>query len=404
MIEHDTIRKRAEAIKSTLILLRREFHQHPELGLQEFNTAKKIEKILKELGIETKMLVNGTGVVGCLKGEKPGKTLALRADIDALPVQEESTLPYRSQNPGIMHACGHDAHAAMLLGAAMILCEMRRELAGNVVFIFQPAEETGEGAKKMVEEGALFGVPGGADGGVDGIIGLHVNSSLDTGTLGYHVGPVMAAGDFFDIRITGKGGHGGMPHLAVDPIVIAANVISAIQTLVSRETDPIESAVVSICRMEAGGKAYNIIPDTATFGGTIRSLKPELRDYLPKRIKEILDGIVPAMRGRYEFNLMERFPVTINEGRMTAFGARVAEALLGKDRVLEVKPLMGSEDFSYYLQKVPGAYLFLGSRSVEKGITYPHHHPRFDIDEDVLPVGASLQAAFAAEYLGQDKP
>jgi amidohydrolase len=398
MIEHDTIRKRAEAIKSTLILLRRDFHQHPELGLQEFDTAKKIEKVLKELGIETKMFVNGTGVVGRLRGEKPGKTIALRADIDALPVQEESVFPYRSENQGVMHACGHDAHAAMLLGAAMILCEMRRELAGNVVFIFQPAEETGEGAKKMVEEGALDGL----GGGVNGIIGLHVISSLDTGTLGYHVGPVMAAGDFFDVRITGKGGHGGMPHLAVDPIVIAANVISAIQTLVSREMDPIESAVVSICRMEAGGNAYNIIPDTTTFGGTIRSLKPELRDYLPKRIKEILDGIVPAMRGRYEFNLMERFPVTINEGRMTAFGARVAEALLGKDRVLEVKPLMGSEDFSYYLQKVPGAYLFLGSRSVEKGITYPHHHPRFDVDEDVLPIGAILHAAFALDYLREN--
>jgi amidohydrolase len=395
MTEHETIRKKAEAIKSTLILLRREFHQHPELGLQEFNTAKKIEKVLKELGVETRMLVNGAGVVGHLKGGESGKTLALRADIDALPIQEESDLPYKSENVGVMHACGHDAHTAMLLGSAMILCEMKKALPGNVVFIFQPAEETGEGAKKMVEEGALDGV--------DGIIAIHVNSSLDSGTFGYHCGPIMAAGDFFEVKITGKGGHGGMPHLAIDPIVIAAHAISALQTLVSREVDPIESAVLSICKMDAGGKAYNIIPDSANFGGTIRSLKPELREYLPKRIKEILDGIVPAMRGRHEFNLLERFPVTINDDRMAAFVARVAGEIVGKERVVDVKPLMGSEDFSYYLQKIPGAYAFLGTRNVEKGITYPHHHPQFDIDEGALSIGAGLNAAFALEYLHEHK-
>jgi len=202
MTRHEEIVERSKTLKPKIIELRRQFHQYPELGLQEMNTVKKVERVLKELGVETRMLVNGTGLVGCLKGGKSGKTLALRADIDALPIQEESDLPYKSRNAGVMHACGHDAHTAMLLGAAMILGEMKKELTGNVVFIFQPAEETGEGAKKMVEEGALDGV--------DGIVAIHVNSSLDSGTFGYHCGPIMAAGDFFDVKITGKGGHGGI--------------------------------------------------------------------------------------------------------------------------------------------------------------------------------------------------
>jgi amidohydrolase len=391
MKKYLNILERASGLKQTIVDLRREFHQHPELALQEFNTAKKVEKVLKEFGIETRMVVNGTGVVGKLKGSKPGKTIALRADIDALPIQEESDVSYKSKNPGVMHACGHDAHAAMLLGAASILCGMRKVLSGTVCFIFQPAEETGEGAKKMVEEGAIDGV--------DGIIALHVNSSLDSGTLGYYRGPIMAAGDFFDVKITGKGGHGGMPHLAIDPIIIAANAISALQTIVSREIDPIESAVVSICKMEAGGKAYNIIPDSATFGGTIRSHNPELREYLPRRMREILDGVVLAMRGHYEFHLTERFPVTINDDRMTSFVAKIARDVLGEDRVFEMKPLMGSEDFSYYLQKVPGSFVFFGTKSAGKRAIYPHHHPRFDIDEDVLPTGAALYAAIALEFL-----
>jgi amidohydrolase len=390
---YENILQRARDLKPRIIELRRDFHQHPELALREYNTAKKVEKVLKEIGIETRMLLNGTGVVGRLKGEKPGRTIALRADIDALPVQEDSDMPYRSQNPGVMHACGHDAHTAMLLGAAMILHEMKKGFNGDIVFIFQPAEETGEGAQKMVEEGVLEGV--------DGIVALHVSSYLNSGTVGYHCGPIMAAGDFFDVKITGKGGHGGLPHQAIDPIVIAANAISALQTIVSRETDPIDSAVISICKMEAGGKAYNIIPDSATFGGTIRSLNPELREYLPKRIREILDGVVPAMRGRYTFDLMERFPVTINDDQMTKFVVRVAGEILRKDKVIDIKPLMGSEDVSYYLQKIPGSFVFLGTKNVEKGIIYSHHHPRFDIDEDTLPMGTALHAAIALEYLRQ---
>jgi len=389
--KYENILQKAKGLQQKLIDLRRDFHQHPELALQEFNTAKKVEKFLRELGMKTKMLVNGTGVCGYMKGSKPGKTLALRADIDALPVQEETEVPYKSQNAGVMHACGHDAHTAMLLVAAMILSEWKKDLAGNVAFMFQPAEETGEGAKKMVEDGVLEEV--------DGIFALHVYSSLGLGILGYKPGPFLAAGDFFDVKIMGKGGHGGLPHLAIDPIAIAANAITALQTIVSREVDPLESAVVSICKMEAGKRAYNVIPDSATFGGTIRYHSPELREYLPKRMREVLNGVTSAMRGSYEFNLMGKFPAMINDDEMTAFVARLAKDMLGEDKALQMKPLMGSEDFSYYLQKIPGTFVFLGVENKQKGIIYPQHHPKYDIDEDILPIGTAIHVAVALEYL-----
>ncbi|MEW6376400.1 MAG: amidohydrolase [Thermodesulfobacteriota bacterium] len=391
MKNYENILSKAGGLRQKIVDLRRDFHQHPELGLQEFNTTKKVVEILKGLGIETKILVNGTGVRGYLKGSKPGRTIALRADMDALPIQEETGLAYKSQNDGVMHACGHDAHTAMLLGAAMILSESKKDLTGNIIFIFQPAEETGAGAKVMIEEGVLEGV--------DCIFALHVYSSLSFGTLGYKPGPFLAAGDFFDVKIVGKGGHGGLPHLAVDPIAITANAITALQTIVSREVDPLESAVVSVCKMEAGRGAYNIIPDSATFGGTIRSHNPDLRDYLPKRVKEILDGVTSSMRGSYEFNLMSTFPPTINDDEVTTFVVELARDMLGEKKVSQMKPLMGSEDFSHYLQKIPGTFVFLGVESKEKGIIYPQHHPKYDIDEDILPIGTALNVAVALEYL-----
>lgn len=395
MNKHEKILQKANELKQKIIDLRRDFHQHPEVSLQTFNTAGKVAKFLKKLGIETKMLVNGAGVRGFLKGTKPGKTFALRADLDALPLQEETDVSYRSVNSGVMHGCGHDAHTAMLLGAAKILTEWKGGLSGNVAFIFQPGEETGEGAKKMVEEGAIEGV--------DGIFGLHVRSAFDSGTLGYRSGPLMAAGDFFDIKIKGKGGHAGLPQEAIDPVVIAANAIITLQTIVSREVDPLESSVISICKMEAGKGAYNVIPDFAAFGGTIRSHNPELKEYLSRRIREILDGIVPGMRGSYEFNLMDLFPPTINDEKMTSLVAKVAREMLGEKKVFEMRPLMGSEDFSYYLQKVPGSFVFFGVKNKKKGIIYPHHHPRFNIDEEMLPIGTALNVAVTLEYLQAKK-
>ncbi len=391
MSEYKNVFQRGNELKQKIIDFRRFFHQHPELALQEFNTAKRIESVLRGLGIETKMLVNGTGVRGYIKGSRPGRTIALRADMDALPIQEEADVPYKSHNKGIMHACGHDAHVAMLLCSAMILQEMKEQLIGDVVFIFQPAEETGEGAKKMIEEDVLKGV--------DAIFALHVYSSIETGTLGYKIGPFLAAGDFFEVKITGKGGHGGLPHLSVDPIAIAANAIINLQFIISREVDPLESAVISVCKMESGSGAYNVIPDSAIFGGTIRCLNLELREYLPKRLKEILDGVVPAMRGSYEFNQISSFPPTINDEAMTTLVVDVARSMLGGDKVFEMKPIMGSEDFSNYLQKIPGTFVFLGVGNKGKGIIYPQHHPKYDIDEDILPTGTAIHAAVALEYL-----
>jgi amidohydrolase len=393
MNKYENILQETRKLYQKMVDWRRDFHQFPEVALQEFETAKKVEAVLKGLGLETKMMVNGTGVWAILRGGKPGKTFALRADIDALPLQEETEVPYKSKKPGAMHACGHDAHTAMLLGAATVLVGRKKELPGNVVFLFQPAEETGGGGGKMVEEGAIAGV--------DGILAIHVYSSLDFATLGYKAGPLLAAGDFFDVKIMGKGGHGGLPHQAVDPIAIAANAISALQTIVSREVDPLESAVISICKMEAGKGAYNVIPDSATFGGTLRSHNPELREFLPKRIKEILNGLTSGMRASYEFNLMSKFPAMINDEQMTNFVVNIARDFLGKDKVLQIKPMMGSEDFSYYLQKIPGTFVFLGVGNKEKGIIYPQHHPKYDIDEDILPMGAALHVAVALEYLGK---
>jgi amidohydrolase len=387
---YERILKKANEEKQGIIDLRRDFHRHPEAAFREFATAKKVEKILDGAGLETRMLVNGTGVVGRLRAGDGRKTIALRADMDALPVQEEGDHAYKSISPGVMHACGHDAHTAMLLCAAMILAEWKKDLRGDVVFLFQPAEETGEGAKKMVEEGALDGV--------DRIVGVHVSSSIPSGKIGCHSGPFMAGGDFFDATITGKGGHGGMPHLTVDPVTMAANAIVALQTIVSRETDPLESAVMSICKLESGPGTYNIIPNAVRFGGTLRYLKPELGESLPRRVESILDGVVSAMRGRCDFNLMRRFPLTVNDGEMTAFVETVARQLLGEEKVFDMPPLMGSEDFSCYLQKIPGTFVFLGTGNGE-ATSFPHHHPRFDIDENALPAGTALHVALAMEWL-----
>lgn len=391
MNKYTNILQEAQGLKETIVNLRRDFHEYPELSFKEFQTAKKVERFLKELGIETEMLANGSGVRGLLRGKKKGKTIALRADMDALPIEEKSNVPFRSRNSGAMHACGHDCHTAMLLGAAAILGKQREELQGNVVFIFQPAEEIGEGAKKMVDEGVLEGV--------DCIFGVHITSSFDSGTIGYRTGPLLAAGDFFEVVINGKGAHGGMPHLSIDPVAIAASSILTIQTIISRETDPLESAVISICKLNAGGDAYNVIPDSVTFGGTIRYHNTKLAKYLPDRISEILGGIVPAMRGSYKFELFRKFPATINDEAMTTLASNVAEEAFGKENVFRMNPRMGSEDFSYYLQKIPGTFVFLGAKNEEKGIVYPQHHPMFDVDEDALPSGAALHSAVVLEYL-----
>jgi amidohydrolase len=372
---------------------RRRFHACPELSFNEILTAKAIAAELKRLGYQVKTGVGKTGVVGLLKGKEAGKTVALRADMDALPVQEENQVPYRSRNPGKMHACGHDGHCAMLLGAASILAQNRAGLRGNVKLLFQPGEETPPGgALGMISAGAL------QNPRVDAVFGLHLDSSLPSGKVGLRQGPMMAASDNFKITVKGKGGHAARPHNCLDPIAVGAQIVSAMQTIVSRRADPAQPAVVTIGRFVAGTK-HNIIPETALLEGTARSIDRHTWQMLPVWIRQIAEGTARANGLKAEVEYERGYPVLYNDPRMIAFAGEAATSLLGRSAVIHIQdPLMGGEDFAYYLQKTPGAFLRLGSRK-DSRTAYPWHHPKFNIDEDVLPQGAKLLAGLAEAYL-----
>jgi len=390
---YSLIKSKASELEGYSVKLRRYFHQNPELSLEEYKTASKIAEILSQFGIDVKTVAEGRGVIGLLKCKGDGKTVALRADTDALPIQEENQVPYKSKVPGVMHACGHDAHIAMLLTAAKILVEFKDKLNGNVKFIFQPAEEVGEGAKMMIRDGALENV--------DFIMGIHVWGSLDVGKIGLRSGAFMASGDFFEVIVKGSGGHGASPHLTRDPITASTAIINNIQTIISREIDPLNSAVISVTKIH-GGEAYNVIPEKVSFGGTIRTLKEEVRRKIHERFTEMITEVSKAYRCEAEVKVMEKFAVTINDPSMIALIRRISVELVGEDNVIEHPPVMGSEDFSYYVQKVPGAFIPLGVRNEEKGIKYPHHHPRFNIDEDALPIGSALYASTAIALLREE--
>ena len=389
-----SIIEKANALTEKITELRRMFHAHPELPWLEVETSLFVEQYLRKLGLENiRRGFDGTqsGVVADLKGGKPGRCVALRADIDALPLEEENDVPYKSTHSGVMHACGHDAHTAVLLGVAEILSSMRDELCGTVRFLFQPAEEAGmhSGAPKMIEEGALDGV--------EAIGGLHVWALLESGKLGYRIGPVMASADIWDLKIQGKGGHGAMPHHAVDPTVTAATVISTLQTVVSREIDPQETVVLSIGKLEAG-TAVNIIPDTARVAGNVRTTNPEIRARMQGIMKRVADGICAAMRCTADLVYTPIYPVTVNDPAMTQLMRSVAVEVFGEERVVELPVAMGSEDFSYYGEKIPAAYVFLGIADEAKGTGNQHHNPKFNVDDEPLPKGAALLAGFAARF------
>ncbi len=374
----------AERIKDEIIAWRRDFHMWPELGYEEERTSKIVEEHLREWGYSIRRV--GTGIIADIG--KGTKTIVLRADIDALPIQEENDVPYKSKIPGKMHACGHDAHTAMLLGAGKIIVAHKDELNGRVRLIFQPAEEGGNGAVRMIEGGALEGV--------DAIFGFHVWMDLPSGIIGIRDGPFLAGAGVFEGRVLGKGGHGASPHEAIDPIPIAAEAILAFQTIVSRNVNPLETGVVSVTSVH-GGTAFNVIPEEVGFRGTFRFFKPEIGELIQKRMEGILEGVTKAHGGKYELNIEELTPPTINNPEMASFARKVAQKY-GLEYG-EVRPTMGAEDFAYYLQKVPGAFLALGIRNEEKGIIYPHHHPKFDVDEDVLYLGTAMEVALAFEFL-----
>ncbi|WP_297072894.1 M20 family metallopeptidase [Thermococcus sp.] len=371
-------------IKDQIVAWRRDFHMWPELKYEEERTSRIVEKHLREWGYRIKRV--GTGIIADIgEGEK---TIALRADMDALPIQEENDVPYRSRVPGKMHACGHDAHTAMLLGAGKIIAEHIEEFNGRVRLIFQPAEEGGNGAVKMIEGGALEGV--------DSIFGFHVWMELPSGVIGIREGPFLAGAGFFTIKLKGLGGHGAYPHLARDPIIAGAEIVTALQTIVSRNVSPFETAVVSVTAFNSG-TAHNIIPEEAELKGTFRFYSEDIGKLIQRRIDEISTSIAKAHNIESKNEIVELVPPTINNREMADFARKVAEKYGLKHA--DVPMSMGAEDFAYYLQRVPGAFLALGIRNEEKGIIYPPHHPKFNVDEDVLYLGTAMEVALAKEFL-----
>ncbi|RKD32449.1 M20 metallopeptidase family protein [Thermohalobacter berrensis] len=387
------IKEKINKYNKEFINLRRYFHQYPEIGYKEHKTSKKIAELLYKWGLEVKKGVADTGVVGLLKGKKSGKTIAVRADIDALPIEEKTNLEFASKNKGVMHACGHDGHITIGLWTAKVLSELKDKIEGNIKFIFQPAEEGPGGAERMIKEGVLEKPK------VDAIIGLHIWPEIKSGYVGISKGPIMAAADRFDIKVIGSGGHGAVPHMSVDPIVVGSKIVSALQTLVSRETDPLDCLVISNCVFKSGD-VFNVIPNEANLSGTVRTFNPEIRKSIPKRIGEIVEGITRAMRCKYEYKYNFYYPPTINNKKFTTFFEEVAKDTIGHDKVFELeRPSMGGEDFSYYLKKIPGTFFFLGTKNEEKGINKPIHHPEYTFDEDILQKGTELFVNTVIKYL-----
>jgi len=368
-----------------LIQLRRRFHSEPELGLEEYKTAEFIADYLKKLGMEVRTGVAKTGVVATLKGELPGNVVGLRADIDALPITEEGEFEYKSKVDGKMHACAHDGHTAILLGAAKILAENKDRLPGAVKFVFQPNEENVAGAKVMIDEGAL------RDPDVDVMLGLHILPDIDSGYIEVKSGTIMASRDGFEITIIGKGGHGASPHLTVDPVMIGAQIVTAIQTIVSRKISPIQAAVVSVCIFQAGGERANIIPPTAYLAGTIRSMDESVRQMIFNQLSTIANGICESAGATCEVKIKEEIPAVNNDPKLFEEFVRYSYDVLDREALkIPGQGRMYSEDFSLFGECVPAVYFFLGTRNEAKGCVHPVHSPIFKLDEDVLPLGTAL--------------
>ncbi|SEM71167.1 M20 metallopeptidase family protein [Lihuaxuella thermophila] len=387
------LKERIERLYPQLVEWRRTFHQYPELSFQEVNTSRQVAEILGRLGLEVRTGIGGNGVTGLLRGSVSGPTVALRADMDALPIQDEKECEYRSRVPGVMHACGHDAHMSMLLGAAVLLSEMKESVKGNILFLFQHAEElVPGGAAQMIREGVLDGV--------DVVYGIHLWTPLPSGVVGFREGVLMAAADSFELEITGRGGHGGLPHEAVDAVAIASHVVVNLQTIISRRLDPLQSGVITVGTIQ-GGQAFNVIAEKCRLTGTVRSFDPVVREQLVKQIEEVIGATCRMYGADYEFNYIWGYPPVVNDPGETRRVAKVARQIVDSTHVREMQPMMAAEDFAYYLQERKGTFCFVGAGNAELGVTYPHHHPRFDIDEQAMKVGVELLIRSALDYLGE---
>jgi amidohydrolase len=377
-----------DALRERIVALRRDLHQNPELSWAEHRTARTVTEALAAAGTPARS-VAGTGLLATLEGQGP-RTVLLRADMDGLPIQEQSDRPYASRVPGVMHACGHDGHVAMGLGAAQVLA--RRRLRGNARLLFQPAEEGEGGAQRVVAEGALEGV--------HAVFGVHLWNELEVGTLGVKAGPLMAAVDRLRIVVHGRGGHGGTPHRSADPVVAAAHVITALQTVVARETSPLQPAVVTIGSVH-GGDAFNVIPDEVVLLGTLRTFDAALRAAMPARLSRIAGGVAGALGCRADVEVKPGNPAVVNDAAMAALARRAAVRVVGEEKVLEPEPTMGGEDMAVYFERVPGCFVFVGSANASRGLDQPHHSPRFDFDEDALAIGTEFLVQVAEEFLQQ---
>jgi carboxypeptidase Ss1 len=385
--------KEARKIEPEIIETRREIHQKPELAYKEKATSRLVAEKLKSLGLQVKTGMGGTGVMAILQGPRTGKVVALRADMDALPIEELADIDFKSQVKGVMHACGHDTHVAMLLGAAKLLTSRSKDLPGTVKFLFQPAEEYGGrgGAKPMIQAGVM------KNPDVDYVFGLHIEDDVNSGVFAFRAGPIMASPDTFEIKVIGRGGHGAYPHETIDPVYVAAQVIVALQGVSGRMIDPVQPFVITIGSIHSGTKE-NIIPDQAILKGTLRTLDETTRKRAKTKIAEVTQGVSKAFGAKAEVEFeKDAYPVTINDKAATEQAMQILAKIPGtKVRVRE--PVMGGEDFSRFLQEAPGTFYFLGTHNPAKGCVHPNHSPRFKVDEDVLKLGAASLAMLAMEF------
>jgi len=385
--------KEARKIEPEIIEIRREIHQKPELAYRERATSKLVSEKLKSLGLDVKTGIGGTGVMAILPGPGTGKVVALRADMDALPIEELADVDFKSRVKGVTHACGHDTHVAMLLGAAKLLAGRKHDLPGTVKFLFQPAEEHGGrgGAKPMIQAGVMKNPK------VDYIFGLHIDEDINSGVFAFRPGPIMASPDTFEIKVIGRGGHGAYPHETVDPVYVAAQIIVALQGISGRMIDPVQPFVITIGSIHSGTKE-NIIPDEALLRGTLRTLDETTRKRAKTKIAEVAQGVSKAFGAKAEVEFeKDAYPVTVNDREATERAMGIIEKFPGT-KVSVREPVMGGEDFSRFLQEAPGTFYFLGTHNQAKGCVHPNHSPRFKVDEDVMKLGAASLAALAMEF------